>query len=68
MIFKKWNEDAEQKLQSATNTELLAIANGTEPDAAKIADNILLGRMNRYIEKRVEDAKPKVGFTEEDFQ
>lgn len=50
MNYSTWAEQAKDRLSRLSDNELRQLASGGEPDAAKIADQILLERLNRPAE------------------
>lgn len=59
MSFSKWAEQAKNNLSRMQDNELRNLASGTDVDAAKIANEILLERLNRPAEttKRNEEGR-----------
>lgn len=47
MKYSEWKTEAYERLKKLTDNELISLANGTEPDAKAIANEILLERRNR---------------------
>lgn len=52
MNFLKWAEQAKNKLVKLPDSELRNLASGSDPDASKIANEILLERLNRESEQK----------------
>lgn len=50
MNFFQWAEQVKNNLNKLTSNELRNLASGTDVDAAKIANEILLERLNRPAE------------------
>ncbi len=59
MNYQEWAEQAKINLSKLTDSELRQLASGSDPDAAKIANDILLERLNRQAEtaKRSEQGR-----------
>lgn len=46
MLFNNWKKDAKERLKKLPTQELIAMSNSNEPDAKKLADEILFDRRN----------------------
>ncbi len=59
MKYSDWAEKAKNSLSKLPDNELRSLASGSDLDAAKIADEILLERLNRPAEttKRNEEGR-----------
>lgn len=53
MIYSQWAEQAKNNLSKLPDTELRSLASGSDRDSAKIANEILLERLNRPAEQKV---------------
>ncbi len=53
MKYSDWAEQAKNNLSKLPDNELRSLASGSDLDAAKIAEEILLERTNRQAEQKV---------------
>lgn len=53
MNYQLWAEQAKTNLSKLRDNELRQLASGNDVDAAKLANEILLERMNRQAEQKV---------------
>lgn len=52
MLFSKWAEQAKTNLSRLPDNELRKLASSDEPDASKLANQILFDRLNRESEQK----------------